>query len=254
MRRILAFAVAASLTAGYVMAFDACNPCPPPQEKWVEVCETVQVEVPVTVYVDEPCEVTVTKMVASEEEVECFVNQWTFETKQVCEMKKVYEREEYTVQVPKTEMRCETRTRKVPQIVCEEEEKTVTKKVCEEVCDPATGKMTKVWREECETIMVPVKRKIYVEEEYQVNVKCKVMVPEVRTRKVCKMVPVTKEVRVPKMVQVPSTKKVKVMRPVTETKTVMRKKAVCTTKTVEKQVVKKVKVPVEPVCPPTPPC
>ncbi len=266
MRKLLAAAFAASLMTGAVMAADPCNTCAPspcapacptrvvcpPQEKWIDVCETIQVQVPVTEYVDEPCEVQVTRMEIVEEEVPCMVNQWTYETKQVCEMKTEVVCEEYTVDVCKTEYRTETRTRKVPQIVCEEEERVVKKKVCEEVCDPNTGKMTKVWREECETVMVPVKKKIMVDQEYECKVKVKVNVPVTKTRQVKRQVPVTKEVRVPKCVQVPSTKIVKVQRPVCETKTVMRKKAVCTMKTVEKQVTRRVKVPVEPVCPPAP--
>lgn len=248
MKKLLAIVCAAALTTGSAFAVDLCNPCPPP-EKWVEVCETVLVEVPVTEYVDEPCEVQVTRMVPCEEEVQSYENQWIFETKCVPTTKKEVVCEEYTVNEIRTEYRQETRYRTVTRVVCEYEEKTVVDKVCEEVCDPVTGRMRKVWTDVCRTVTVPVKRKVCEEVPYTVNVPCKISVPVVKTRQVVRQVPATKEVRVPKCIKVPVTKKVTVMRPVVETQTVMRKKAVCSTRTVEKQVIKKVKVPVcEPVC------
>lgn len=245
MRKLLAIAFAASLLATSAFAVDVCNPCPP-AEKWVEVCETVQVEVPVTEYVDEPCEVQVTRMVPCETEVDATEGKWIFETKSVPYMRQVVECEEYVCEEPRIELRPEVRTRKAWKTICEDEERTVVEKVCEEVCDPCTGKIKKVWTEVCKTIVVPVKKKICVEEEYTVNVKCKVMVPVTKTRKVIRQVQDCKEVRTPKYIQVPVKRKVTVMKPVVETKTVMRKKAVCTTKTIEKQVVKRVKVPCEP--------
>ncbi len=249
MRKLCLGALAASLLCSSVLA---SNFYCPPQEKWVDVVETVQVQVPVTEYIEEPCEVQVTRMEVVEEEVPCTVPQWTFEIKQVCEMVPEVTCEEYTVNVYRTEMRTETRMRRVPTYVCEEVEKVVTRKVCEEVCDPVTGQLRNVYREVCETIMVPVRRKVMVEQPYECKVPVKVCVPTVKTRQVKRMVPVTKEVRVPKCIQVPSTRLVKVSRPVVETKTVMRKRAICTTKTVEKQVTRRVRVP-EP-CPPAPVC
>lgn len=249
MKKALALALSAALTTGSAFAFNcAPNPCPvpcPPQEKWIEVCETLQVEVPVTEYVDEPCEVKVTRMVPVEEEVEVCESRWITETKTVPYMKKVYEYEEYVVEVPRTERRPETRTRQVTKTICEDVPKTITETVYDEICDPVTGKMCKVPRTVTRTVMVPKKRKICVDEEYTVMVKCKVMVPVTKRRKVCREVPATKEVCERRLVKETVTKKVTVMRPVEETQTVMRKRAVCTTKTVEKQVVKRVKVPVE---------
>ncbi len=255
MKKLLATVCATVLLGTTAWAADPCNTCNPcpPKEKWIEVCETVQVQVPVTEYVEEPCEVQVTRMVPCEQEVEVCKGKWVFEIQTMQATKTVNECEEYTVNETRYEMRPETRTRQVKKEICEQVEKQVTKKVCEEICDPETGKMKKVWKEVCETVMVPVKKVICVDEEYTVNVKCPVTVPVTKTRRVCKQVPYTKEVRVPKYVTVTEKKKVTVMQPVTETKTVMKKRAVCTTKTVEKQVVKKVKVPVEPECPPVKP-
>ncbi|MDR1520293.1 MAG: hypothetical protein LBU23_09165 [Planctomycetota bacterium] len=232
---------------GSALGIDLCNPRPP-KEKWVEVCETVKIEVPVTEYVDEPCEIQVTRMERVETEVEVCEGKWVYETQTVDCLKWVTECEEYTVNKTRYEKRPETRVRQVPKTICENVEKTVTKRISEDVCDPATGKISKVWREVCETVTVPVNKTIMVDEEYTVMVKCPVTVPITKIRKVKKQVPATKEVRVKKFVQTPVLKKVVTMKPVVETKTVMKKRAVCTTKTVEKQVVKKVKVPVEPDC------
>ncbi|MDR1535048.1 MAG: hypothetical protein LBU64_08120 [Planctomycetota bacterium] len=229
--------------------------CPPPVvEKWVEVCETVQVEIPVVEYVDTPCEIKVTRMCPVEKEVPVTVGKWVYEECQVPYVRRVVECEEYTDYETRYEMRPETRIRKVPQIVCEEEERTVVDKVAEEVCDPYTGGIKKVWREVCRTVTVPVRRKIMVEEQYTVNVKCPVKVPITRTRKVIKEVPDTRTVSRRKYVSETKTKTVTVMEPRFEISTVMRKKAVKTTKMVEKQVVKRVKVKAEPDCPPVPVC
>lgn len=251
MRKILACVLMATLGAGSVFAFDACNPCPPapcpPKMKWVEVCETVQVEVPVVTYVDVPCEVKVKKMVPCEQEVDAYETKWINETKMVPVKRRVYEDEEYTVMVTKNECRTETRVRKVPQYVCETVEKQVWETVCEEVCDPCTGEIRVVKNKVCKTVPVEVRRKIYVEEPYEVQVLCKVKVPEVRTRRVCRVIEEMEEVCVPKCVKVPVKKTVTVMKPTYETQTVMRKQKVCTTQTVEKQVVRKVQVPCDPV-------
>lgn len=250
MKKLLVAFCAVALMGSAALAANPCNTCIPcpPQEKWIEVCETVMVDVPVTEYVDEPCEVQVTRMVPCETEVEVCEGKWVFETTTVPYTKQVIECEEYTVNETRYEMRPETRVRKVNNVVCEEVEKTVTKKVCEEVCDPNTGKMTKVWKEVCETVKVPVQKTVQVDQEYTVNVKCPITVPVTKTRRVCKQVPMTREVRTPKYVREMVTKKVVTMQPTTETQTVMRKRAVTTMKQVEKQVMKKVKVPVEPAC------
>ncbi|MCC8191316.1 MAG: hypothetical protein LIP77_11910 [Planctomycetes bacterium] len=246
MKRMLALGCVVTMTVGSALAID-CNPCPP-AEKWVDVCETVQVQVPVTEYVEEPVEVKVTRMVPCEQEVTTYENKWTFELKCVPYMKKEVVCEEYTVNEPRTDYREETRYRTVTRVVCDYEEKTVIDKVCEEVCDPVSGRIRKVYRDECRTVTVPVKRKVCEEVPYTVKVPCKVMVPVTKTRKVVREVPSTKEVRTPKCIKVPVTRKVTVMKPMIETQTVLRKKAVCTTRTVEKQVVRKVRVPVEPGC------
>lgn len=247
MKKLLALAFVAALAANTVFAVDACAPCPP-QYKWIEVCETIQVPVTVTEYVDEPCEISVTRMVPTEKVVPTVERQWVTETKMVPYTERVWETEEYTGTEIRTETRTEKRVKNVWKTVTDTEEKLVTRKVCEEVCDPVTGKITKVWKTVCETVQVPVKRKVCEEVEYTVKIPCKVPVPVTKTRKVCRTVQKEREVLVRKCIEVPGTKTVVVMNRVVEKQTVMRKKAVCTTKMVDKQVVKKVKVPVEPPC------
>jgi hypothetical protein len=259
MNRILLAAMAAVLFAGVAAAYDPCNPCPPKPcvtYKWITVCETIECEVPVTTYVEEPCEVQVTKMVPTQVECERMVTQTIYEEKTVPVMRTVYECEEYTVNVKKKEYRMETRTREVKRTVYDCIEEEVCKIVYDEVCDPCTGKITKVAREE--RVMVPkkVKRVVCEQEEYQVKVPYYVDCPVVKTRQVKKCVEDSKVVKVAKCIKVPEKYMKTVLKPVIETKTVMKKRKVCTTKTIEKQVTRRVKVPVEPepVCPPAPGC
>ncbi|MCL2000637.1 MAG: hypothetical protein FWG74_04310 [Planctomycetes bacterium] len=247
MKKLLVVMCAAALMGSAVWAASPCNPCPP-REKWIEVCETVQVQVPVVEYIEEPCEIKVTRMVPREKEITVTKGKWVFETQIVECMKQVVECEEYTVNQTRYEMRPEIRTRQVKKVVTEEVERQVVRRVCEDICDPETGKMRKVWNEVCETVKVPVRKTICVDEEYTVKVRVPVVVPVVKTRQVKKQVPITREVRTPKFVQYQETKKIQVMEPVTETETVMRKRAVRTTKTVDKQVIKRVKVPADPTC------
>ncbi|MDR2391469.1 MAG: hypothetical protein LBE84_07310 [Planctomycetota bacterium] len=250
--RKAAMTVAAALAA-LAAPLSAADDCAP-KEKWVEVCETIQVSVPTVEYVEEPCEVTVTRMVPCERKVEVNVGKWVYEEVEVPCTKKVTECEEYTAMVTRYEFRPETRIRKVSKIECVEEERTVVTRVPEEYCDPATGRMTKIWREECRTVTVPVRRKIWVDQEYTINVKCPIQEPVVRTRKVVREIPSTKKVRRRKYVCEVQTRTVTVMEPRVETTTVMRKRAVRTCKTVEKQVVKRIKVPAGPECPSPPIC
>gem|GEM_PF-2241980 len=252
MRKLFLLAAAAVAVSGFAAANDPCNPCPP-KMKWVTVCETVKVEVPVTKYVEEPCEVKVIRKVPTQVECEEMVTKWEYEEKTVPVTRTVVECEEYTVMVAKKEYRVETRTREVWRTIVECEDKTVKKTVYDEICDPCTGKITKVARTVEEVVPVKVKRKVCETEEYQVKVPCVTEVPVTRTREVKKCVEETKTVRIPKCVKVPVKKTITVMKPVEEIKTIMRKRAVCTTEIVEKQVERRVRVPVEPACPPTPP-
>ena len=229
------------------MGAEVCPP-PPPKDKWIEVCETIQVPVAVTEYVDEPCEVKVTRMIPVEREVEVQSGKWVYEEKRIPYMKKVTEREEYAVNETVYEIRPETRTRKVQRVVREETEKTVVDRVPEEICDPATGRTVRRWREECRTVIVPVERRIMVDEEYTVNVRCPVQTPVVKTRQVTREVPDFRLVRTPRYVCENVKRKVKTLEPSVETQTVVRKRAVKTTRMVEKQVVKRVKVPAGPDC------
>ncbi|MDR2391646.1 MAG: hypothetical protein LBE84_08215 [Planctomycetota bacterium] len=246
--------VAVLAVLGLAPLAPAANSCaPPPREKWVEVCETVRVRVPVVEYVEEPCEVKVNRMVPREQEVSVNAGKWVFEESEIQDCKKVVECETYTVNVTRYETRRETRVRRIPQVVCEEEEKTVVARVPEMACDPATGRMIRTWREECRTVTVPVRRTIMVEEPYIVEVKYPVQVPVVRTREVVREVPVVRKIRTPKYVCDVRKKTVKVMEPKVETQTVMRRRAVKTYRTIEKQVTKRIKIPVAPeLCQPDP--
>lgn len=252
MKKLVLAAAVAVVFSGFALANDPCNPCPP-KMKWIEVCETVQVEVPVTTYVDEPCEVKVTKMVPTQVECESFETKWEYEEKCVPVQRKVVECEDYTVMVKQKQFRTETRMKKVWKTVVDCVEVPVCKTVYDEVCDPCTGKVTKVPRTVNTVTTKQVKRKVCEEVPYEVKVPYYCEVPVTKTRKVTRCVEDTKIVRVPKAVKVPVKKMVTVMKPVEETKTIMKKKAVCTTKTVEKVVTKRVQVPCEP-APCTPAC
>ncbi|MDR0361685.1 MAG: hypothetical protein LBJ46_03215 [Planctomycetota bacterium] len=255
MKKIMMLVAVGIVMTGVASAYDPCgtcapNPCAKPKIKYVEVCETIQVEVPVTEYVEEPCEVKVTKMVPCEKEVEVCEGKWVFEERIIPYKKQVIECEEYTAYETRTEMRRETRTRKVCREVPETIMKTVYEDVCVEECDACTGKAKAVHKKICKEVPVTVMRKVWEEECYEVDVPCKVKVPVTRTRQVCKLVDAEKCVRTPVFKQFMTTKKVTVMVPQETTKTVMKKRAVCATKTVEKVVRKK--VPVEEPCTPCP--
>ncbi|MCD8350427.1 MAG: hypothetical protein LUC93_07445 [Planctomycetaceae bacterium] len=252
MRKLLLSALAMTCMTGYGWA-STCLPAPcpspcPPVEKWVEVCETVTVEVPVTEYVDEPCEVTVTTMTPVEEEVEVCEGRWVEEMTPVTVMKTVRECETYVVNEARYETRSETRMRTVRKKVCETVMKTVYDTVCEAGCDPCTGQTTRKRVKVARQVPTTVTKTVCVQEPYTVNVKCKIMVPVTKTRQVCRQVPETQQQCTRRWVTETVKKKVTVMRPVEEKRTVMNKRAVCTTKMVEKQVVRRVKVPVEPGC------
>lgn len=257
MKKVLCLMVLSLGFGAVVMANDACNPCPPPPcpppMKWVTVCETVQVEVPVKTWVYDDVEVECTVMKPVEKEVQYTVNKCVMENKTVMVKKKVMRDEEYTKMVKKTIMQPKTMTRKVAKIVCEEVTKEVDKVYWDEVCDPATGKITKCKRVEKECVPVTVKKKIWVDEEYTVNCPVVIEEPVKCIRKVPCYVEEEKCIQVPKTVCETKTKKVIVMEPAKEKKIVKQKRCVTTTKTIEKVVQKKVQVPCEPpapVCPP----
>lgn len=213
----------------------------PPAERWVDVVETVQVQVPVTTYVDEPYEYKVTRMVPTETEVDCPQGRWVTERRTVPCTRTVYENEAYTAYEPRYEMRPETRTRRVNRTVWENQTRTVTDRVYENVCD-SCGRSRRVARNVCRTVTVPVKRKVCVEEPYTVNVRHRVMVPVTKTRRVARSVPSTREVVEQRYVTENVRRKVTTMRPVEETRYSTRKRAVCTNQTVDRQVVRRVRV------------
>ncbi|MDR1612800.1 MAG: hypothetical protein LBT97_08450 [Planctomycetota bacterium] len=258
MKKIMMLAAVVVVAAcGVAAAVDPCgacapDPCEKPKIKYVEVCETIQVEVPVTEYVEEPYEVKVTKMVPCEQEVEVLEGKWVYEDRIIPYKKQVIECEEYTDYEYRTEIRKETRTRKICREVPETVTKTVVESVCVEECDPVTGKVSLVTKKIRKEIPVTVVKKIWEEECYEVEVPYKVKTPVTRTREVCKLVDAEKCVRTPVYKRFTAIKKVKVMVPQEITKTVMKKRAVCTTKTVEKVIRKK--VPVEDPCTPAPAC
>lgn len=241
MKHRLLTALVVVCVAGLAHAARAGEYCPP-AERWVDVVETVQVQVPVTTYVDEPYEYKATRMVPVYSEVNCPQGRWVTDRRTVPTTRTVYENESYTAYEPRYEMRPETRTRRVNRTVWENETRTVTDRVYENICD-SCGRSRRVARNVCRTVTVPVKRKVCVEEPYTVNVRHQVMVPVTKTRRVARTVPSTREVVEQRYVVENVRRKVTTMQPVEETRIATRKRAVCTTQTVDQQVVRRVRVP-----------
>ena len=221
---IMAFVVILNTTpakgAGY------CPPvgCPEP-------VRTVNVQVPVTTYVDEQYPVKVTRMVPVEREVSVNCGRWVTEQRQVPTTRTIYVNEPYTAYETRYQTRPETRTRKVAKTICVNETRQVCKKVYDKVCDPCTGKTTKVARTVYNTVNRPVKRRIYVDQEYTVNVRCPVTVPVTKTRKVAQRVQSTRMVSERRWIPETATRKVVTMEPVVETRMETRRRAVCTLQT-----------------------
>lgn len=245
----LAFALfAMAMTAGQVCALDSLA-CPPAQ-RWVNVYETVQVQVPVTEYVDVPFQETYTRMVPVQTQVTESRQRWVNETRTVPSTRTIYVDQPYTVNECRNERRPVTRYRQVTRTVRETEARQVARTVYDRVCDPC-GKSRKVARTVYETKMVPVKRKICTTEPYTAYERERVMVPVTKTRKVAQQVACTRQVVERRCITEMVPRTVTTMRPVTETRTVMRKQAAYTTRTENRQVVRRVLVPAPA---PTPVC
>jgi hypothetical protein len=220
------------------------------------VQETVRVEVPAVEYVVEPVEIEVRTMTPVEEEIDSFELVYEEVDKEITVNRIVQECVEETVQVKKRELVPETRTRQVWRSVVKFEKRPVCRTVYDIICDPCTGKETRVARTVETVIEVPVRSKVCETEEYIAKVATWKEVPVTRIRVVEKCVPEKKVVKEKVCRKVPVKKKVTVMRPTTVKKTVNQQKKVCTTKTVDKKVWRRVQVPCEPepVCPNPPPC
>ena len=241
MKRIAFVLVGIAMAAGHACAMDtlAC----PPAERWVNVYETVQVQVPVTEYVDVPHQETYTRMVPVQTQVTEPRQRWVNETRTVPATRTIYVDQPYTVNECRYERRPVTRYRQVNRTVRETEARQVCRTVYDRVCDPCTGKSRKVARTGYETKMVPVKRKICVTEPYTAYERERVMVPVTKTRRVAQQVACTRQVVERRCITEMVPRTVTTMRPVTETRTVMRKQAVCTTRTENRQVARQIRVP-----------
>ena len=253
MKSRLTVLLAVALLAGRAWAIETGAYCPPAQQ-WVDVVETVKVQVPVTTYVDEPYTYTTTRMVPTQQVVNVPQGRWINERRTVPCTRTEYVNEPYTVYETRTERRPETRTRRVTRTVRETEQRVVTETVYDRSCDPC-GRSIRVPRTVTRTVSVPVKRKVCVEEPYTVNVKHCVRVPVTKYRRVARSVPATREVNERRYVTETVQRTVTTMRPVQETVNATRKRAVCTTREEERQVTRRVLVPAPaPVVAPVPAC
>lgn len=223
--------LAMAIVPAFAVDSTYCPPvgCPQPPQ-------TVSVQVPVTEYVDEPYTVNVTRMVPVEQVVEVPQGRWVTERRQVPATRTEYVNEPYTVNVTRYETRRETRTRQVNRTVRDYETRQVNRRVYERVCDPVTGRSRRVARDVCDTVTVPVKRRVCVDEPYTVNVRYPVSVPVTRTRRVVRQVPTTREVCERRWVTNTVRQTVTTMQPVVETQTAVRRRAVVTNRIVERPV------------------
>lgn len=204
------------------------------------VVETVKVQVPVTTYVDEPYSYQATRMVPTQQQVQVPVGRWVTETRSVPCTRTVYETEAYTDYETRTVSRPETRMRNVTRTVRENETRMVNKTVYDRYCDPCTGKSRRVARTVSRAVVVPVKRKVCVQEPYTVNVRERVSVPVTRTRQVARQVAETRQVQERRWVTETENRTVTTMKPVQETVNATRKRAVTTMQEQERQVTRRV--------------
>ncbi|MCD8352306.1 MAG: hypothetical protein LUC93_17015 [Planctomycetaceae bacterium] len=237
MKKVLAAVAALFLSAGTVFAVEAAY-CAP-VNNYVDVVETVKVQVPVTTYVDEPYEYQATRMVPVQREVQVPTGRWVTETSTVPTTRTVFETQNYTAYETQYVSRPETRMRTVNRTVRENETRYVNRTVYDRVCDEC-GRSRRVARTETRAVVVPVNRRVCVQEPYTVNVREAVQVPVTRTRQVARSVPATREVTTRRWVNETSTRTVTTMQPVQETRTATRKRAVTTMQEQERQVVRRV--------------
>lgn len=232
MKYTLAALAALIVMAGQAVAVDGAF-CPPAQQ-YMDVVETVKVQVPVTTYVDEPYTYQTTRMVPTQQQVQIPVGRWVTETRSVPCTRTVYETEAYT----DYETRPETRMRNVTRTVRENETRMVNETVYDRYCDPCTGKSRRVARTVSRAVVVPVNRRVCVQEPYTVNVRDQVTIPVQRTRQVAE----TRQVQERRWVTETENRTVTTMQPVQETVNATRKKAVTTMQEQERQVTRRVAV------------
>ncbi len=163
----------------------------------VEYCPTPVVpatmQVPVTTYVEEPRQYTVTRMVPNTRTVQVPQRRAVQERVQVPCTRTEWVNETYTTTESRWSTRPETRMRKRTTTVIEEQPRTVRRRFSRDVCDEC-GRSRRVHETACVTEMVPVRRRVVVDEPYTVNVRYRVNVPVTKTRRVARQVPATREV------------------------------------------------------------
>lgn len=197
---------------------------------------TYGIQVPVTRMVDVPYNVNFTRMVPVQREISVPRGRWVTERREVPAMRTIYVNEPYTVNETRYENRRVNRTRQVNRTVRDFEQRQITETVFDNVRDPYTGCMTRVPRQVCRTISVPVTRTVTVDEPCTVNVRVPVTVPVTKTRRVAREVPTTRTVNDRRWVTEMVRERVTEMQPVTETRVETRQEAVCTTELVPQRV------------------
>lgn len=246
MKHIFLMLAALVLATGQAFAGEAAF-CAPAQE-YIDVVETVNVQVPVTTYVDQPYQYQTTRMVPVQQQVQVPQGRWVTETRTVPCTRTVYETQAYTDYETRTIRRPVTRMRQVTRTITENETRTVCETVYDQVCDTCTGKMRKVPRQVNRTVVVPVKRKICVEEPYTDTVKERIRVPVQRTRQVAREVPSTRQVTERRWVTETACRTVTTMQPVQETAYGTRKVPVTTMRQEQRQIVRRIPAPAPAPC------
>ncbi len=183
------------------------------------------VSTPTTQYIQEPYNVQVTRMVPVERQVDCPQGRWVYETRTVPTTRTVYENVAYQATECRYENRPVTRYRNVCRTVTEMRNKTVRRRVRETVCDDC-GRARTVSRTVCETVQVPVNRRIRVQEPYTAYERVRVNVPVTRYRQVARSVPTTQQVTERRWVVENVRRTVTEMQPVVETQVRYRTRAV----------------------------
>lgn len=250
MKNTLMACAALIMAAGLANAGEAafCPPPPPPVQSYMDVVETVTVQVPVTTYVEERVPCVTTRMVPVQQQIQVPQGRWVTETRTVPCTRTVYETQAYTDYETRTVSRPVTRMRKVNRTITENETRVVNETVYDRVCDPCTGKTTKVPRCVSRTVVVPVKRKICVEEPYTDTVKERIRVPVQRTRQVAREVPSTRQVTERRWVTETACRTVTTMQPVQETAYGTRKVPVTTMRQEQRQIVRRIPAPAPAPC------
>jgi hypothetical protein len=160
MKKTLLAAMAVVVFAGHAFTADAVI-----STSYCPTTRTVQV----------PCRRKITERVM----VPCTRTEWVNET--------------YTTTETRWATRPDTRMRKRTTTVVENRPRTVNRRVWSQTCDEC-GMPRSVCTTHRVTEIVPVRRRVCVDEPYTVNVRYKISVPVTKTRRVKRQVPSTREV------------------------------------------------------------